>query len=445
MPTSEAYRDVINIICEPHRFVLVPCGVDLQKRQVTPAPMMEEDLLAILQNILRHNPTVVHEQDDRGYTLLHHAASYLNTPSSFFEALVEFDPSLQSVKTFSHESEVMADVLPFPGANFDGLEHDGCLPFHIACIQCNVLAAKYLLHIYPQSIDMSTRFGRNSLEVTLLSLTSCSYRGDFKAAPNLIAFLLQHKPDLISTHGICGNLPLHIICKAHMHDVAKQEFLATRLVKKLYDIFPEAMFMKNGIGETPINGNPVHLVDINRYALGYLAGELMFVAQYRHVVTIPDENGQLPLHHLLSWFRDGNYPALGTIKLITSAYPGSTRMVDNSGRIPLHVACTHLPWKTEQVAYLIDFDESTLQIKDDNDELPLHIACRNGTCALVSWILDKPSNGVAVPKRAGQLPIEMFLYQNIWLTSSVRNSLEYVQAVNDLLRANPGSLAHLIG
>jgi hypothetical protein len=58
----------------------------------------------------------------------------------------------------------------------------------------------------------------------------------------------------------------------------------------------------------------------------------------------------------------------------------------------------------------------------------------------MSYILGTSKRQLTELNNEGKLPIELLLYQAV----CNRDRLEYVQAVNKLLRANPESLTHLL-
>jgi ankyrin repeat protein len=88
---------------------------------------------------------------------------------------------------------------------------------------------------------------------------------------------------------------------------------------------------------------------------------------------------------------------------------------------------------------LVDASGASLKIKDSKGNLPLHIACRQGMCDIVNYILSKSECGVSAPNDERKLPIELLLYE----AKCDRSNVEYIQAVDGLLRANPEALSCL--
>ena len=99
--------------------------------------------------------------------------------------------------------------------------------------------------------------------------------------------------------------------------------------------------------------------------------------------------------------------------------------------MPLHYACRI--GQLDVVKFLLDFDEGSYKEVTLKGDLPLHIACLEGHCSDINHILEKADYGVSLRNQDGKLPIELLLEAHI-----DRESLEYVEAFNRLLRAHPG-------
>ena len=144
----------------------------------------EAELILRLEYILSKNPEVVRERDGYGHgrSLLHIAAGLRSV--GFVKLLVELD-----------------------SAPVRSRDIRGWLPFHIACMCCNVETVKYLYHEYPESIDMQDVTGDYPLHTLLSSATD---EHDFE---ELVRFLLEHDQGAVSTSNRWGHLPLHYACR----------------------------------------------------------------------------------------------------------------------------------------------------------------------------------------------------------------------------------------
>lgn len=83
----------------------------------------------------------------------------------------------------------------------------------------------------------------------------------------------------------------------------------------------------------------------------------------------------------------------------------------------------------------------SLRHADSNGNLPIHIACAQGKFDIVKVILERSTAFLSVQNNEGKIPIQLLLH-NSYVD---RNSLEYVQVVDAMLRANPADVAHLCG
>jgi ankyrin repeat protein len=116
---------------------------------------------------------------------------------------------------------------------------------------------------------------------------------------------------------------------------------------------------------------------------------------------------------------------------MVSAHPESTRVRDHMGFNPLHYACKFCNLDVVKIL-LADSNEDSLKEVTLSGEMPLHLACREGKCSVINWIMDRSDYGVSLRNKDGKLPIELLLCANV-----NRDSLEYVEAMNRLLRAYP--------
>ena len=104
----------------------------------------ESELLSQLEAILKENPNVARETDEDINTLLHWAA--MHRSPAFCKLLIDVNPDLVKI----------ADSY-------------NMLPFHDACLQCNVETAKYLFHLYPDCVFC--------VLITLIKMEKKSWKG----------------------------------------------------------------------------------------------------------------------------------------------------------------------------------------------------------------------------------------------------------------------------
>jgi ankyrin repeat protein len=356
------------------------------KSETRPEPELLELLKTIIQSI-QSNSSAVRERDARGCKLLHYAAQYRSV--DFIKLIVEAVGSLECAKA---------------------IDISGRLPIHVACYYGNVEVAKYLILLYPESINVTTRSGSSLLHLVLWT-RDCTE----KDREELTRFLILHDQGALAMPNRDGDLLLHSACRVRNRNFS--------VVKLLYDANPNAMKIRNNFGFTPLD---IALEDIKTAFVVFFVFQLKLQHQARDIVQ-PDANGQLPIHQVLRTPE----PSLGTIKLMVAANLDSLTTADNQGFRPIHIACKfgHL----RIVKYLIEVKEDSLRATTVRGYLPLHIACLSGKCHVVNYILERSDYGASLPIH-NKLPIELLLSD---LASCERNSLEYVEAVGCLLRLNP--------
>jgi ankyrin repeat protein len=366
----------------------------------------ESEILTRLRSLLENAPRVVLEQGSRGgYTLLHIAAQHSNP--IYCKLLLEFDPTGESLK--------------LSNANDD-------LPFHLALLFYNIETARYLLEAYPESINAIANGDQNCLhKLVYCGDWSGRLKKDSVRTIEFMGILLQQSPGLISAATTNGNLPLHIAC-SHGEDMST--------IKFLYNTYPEAIYLENNERFTPLG--VAQEVDIDdddiEGVISFFRDQLAILEEARNVTT-PDSGGQLPIHRAML----NEHVSVGTVKLVINFNAGSVLIADLTGNIPLHLACQHC--SMDIIECLVNSNAETLQIKDSSGDLPLHIACQHGKCDAVQWILEMTNGSwVSMENKDGELPIQLLLYE----ASCDRDGLEYVQAVNALLRAHPEAVAHLL-
>ena len=105
--------------------------------------------------------------------------------------------------------------------------------------------------------------------------------------------------------------------------------------------------------------------------------------------------------------------------------------LENNFAFPLHIACQYRD-SASVVQYLLELDTRTLRFVDIDNNTALHYACRGAKHDTIVLL----SHAVSVSKRNayGKLPIEL-----LWESNAVgdRESLEYMESVSRLLRADP--------
>ena len=303
---------------------------------------------------------------------------------------------------------------------------DGNLPIHLACIyDLESEFIELLIDRYPESVNIPDgSFNYYPLH----NYVRCF--GRQRQRLKTIQLLLRHDKGAVSTPDMYGDFPMHIAAKRCALDI----------VQGLFNAYPQAIYNENEYGKTPLDEARGHR---NRTIAIFLEDQLRLADQARRM-TNQDENGQLPIHHVLI----SRFASLGTIKLMAAANPTSISVADNEGRIPLHFAIQIGDIST--VKFLVETSEASLNVYDSNGNYALHHACLGGNCDTVSYILKQSTQGASLHNTDGMLPIELLLYgtscdfydeeHDQWH----RDTQAYTEAVFQLFCAYPDALKGLV-
>eukprot|EP00956_Cyclotella_meneghiniana_P041065 scaffold213573_cov36-Cyclotella_meneghiniana.AAC.2 len=367
----------------------------------------ESELPSRLEAILKANPNIVYQKEEKGgYTLLHNAAQ--GRSPEFCKLIIEMNP----------------DLVRMP----NDYGHD--LPFHMACYGANVDTAKYLFHLYPESINLPDVCGYSPLQILLVPREEIAHgylTGE--CALELVQFLLQNDQGAISTpkkdHNLLsddnGFLPLHHACRNR----------SMAFVKPIFNAYPEAIYIENDYGDTPLDEARNRRKE---EVLEFLENQVELERQAREERAL-DNHGQLPIHQALQ----NEDTSVGTVKLMMAAHPASAGMADNRGHTPLHIACE--VGNLDAIKYLMGIEPDLLKTSDLRGNAPLHLACLGGKCEAIPCILEQSTYGATLQNSDKLTPIELFLVKS----DCERDSQEYVEAVRSLLQVDPVEVLKCLG
>ena len=308
---------------------------------------------------------------------------------------------------------------------------NGLLPLHEACRYGdrvdNVDTIQYLLEIYPESINAPDNEGWTPIH-------KAAWIGKTKT----IELLLKHDPDVASKMTDNENedeapieqLPLHIAIRAVEHRNATGDIInfdsKFKSIKVLYDAYPEAINIRDGDGEAPLDmareENKEEIVNFLRIQLDYAQQ-----AQDTTAMTTPDEEGYLPIHRALL---QGN-ASLGSIKLLVGGNTAALRVADQKGVLPLHTACRNAT--ANIVKFLVDSYDG-LDISNSNQDYPLHYACQVANLDVIKYLMGRSTSRVSAANNDNKLPFYLLIESD---NEQVRDSLEFTEACFMLLQAHP--------
>ena len=305
------------------------------------------------------------------------------------------------------------------------VDSSGNLPFHRAC-ECNAsfLTAYYFYSLDKKSIEAMNSDGMYPIHLAVKSNDSAE----------VTQFLLHFHPEE-AAHAVNdrrNTLPLHLVSNAdNMNSESYERNLS--IVKILFDVYPEAILMRNNDSMLPIDLRDRSVYAYNAHMRRFLNRLTDNANNARNIdaMTSIDESGRLPLHNSI-WDR----AQLGSIKLIVNGNPSAVQAADANGSLPLHFACFRHCVAT--VNYLVELDSSALGQSDRIGNTPLHYACRAGNFSIIKSLLQKQPQPVYQTNAEKQLPIHLLWGFDRDIDRDIdRESADYVEAVWRLLRACP--------
>ena len=315
----------------------------------------------------------------------------------------------------------------YPGSERMQDDVDGRAPFHTAIRFNDIAAVEYFYKLYPEAencIVLNSSIPPipippiYSAIKRLVDENYCVRRGTI----DIVRFLLKCDPN-IKFHDELVNL-LSYTCDTASDDYNDCDIdEVIQVVEAIYDAYPEL-----------INDDELDIDDFHPRIQTFLNGGFVYASQAKdqRMMTIPDENGQLPLHQALE-----NNVRLGSIKLLVDGNPSAMREGDHNFAIPLHLACEH-SYYPEVIEYLVGLDPSLVRYEDADGNTALHYACRGAKYATIALLLDG-FDAVSVSKknRHSELPIDLFMESD---AVEDKESVEYTDIIFRLLRAYPGAM-----
>ena len=360
------------------------------------------------------------EGDVQGYLPIHFAVECKS--SEFCKVLIEAYPESVRVGVFYYDID------------FD------ILPIHGACRKGRLDTVKLLYEQYPESIDKRTGEGYLPIHEAVRTPT--------EKGTQVVDYLLHQDPDGVSkvVYGYSsddeGCLPLHLAC-AKIGNI--------KMVKHLFDLYPEAIREKNQSEELPIE----IAVDIhqrgprpprgyrrsfsetgkNGETVAYLQTQMNYARQANNKNSLrrPDRDGRLPIHRALN-----SGACLGAVKLFVQGNTNCARVTDQEGMLPLHIACECTT--ADVVKYLVEHDD-TMNIISAKQGSPLHHACHAGNCEAVNYLLDRQVASVSERNTNDKLPIHLLCdaANERW---GLRDTPLYVETIWRLLLAYPETVVN---
>ncbi len=401
-------------------------------------------------------PDSLRHEDNNGFTFLHlfcmNSCTNEEVAKKFIKMIVERFPEVLRHATSGGEllihcaaarqSPEFCRILSeaYPGSERMTMG-DGMLPFHFACEFNAVATAKFFYQLYPGSINVTDSDGYFPIHHAILSLKERRIRANNpEAAIEIVQFLLDCNPDVVLQKQR-ERLPFGVACSHYSFSVNADTAVDTALLKILqilYDAYPEAIEIEEIGVRVSLHR---HCEEIRTFLNGQLdyachSKDLRQMNAPHHLITTPDEDGQLPLHKALQ-----ENTCLGSIKLLVKGNSSAIRCLDNTGMLPLHVACQfHV--SVSVIEYLIGLYSCALETKDRCQNTVLHCACRGANHAIIAILLEKYGAAYLSARNSqGQLPIDLLFESE---AVGGRSGIEYTDSVYRLIRAQPETVMNLL-
>ena len=349
----------------------------------------------ILRCMLSIDPTLARETNDIDYLPIHHG---ICKSFAFCKELIDAYPESLRVRT-----------------------SEGSLPIHKACGYRGGRSAntiRYMLELYPESINARDSEGLLPIHHAVRGRKPAEGK---KA--EIVELLLMYDPEAATQKTTrLGRLPLHMACESYVGRLC--------VVQALFDVFPEAIRVLDGNGNTALTlATKRGLQSITNF----LETQQAYVTQAQDMTAMmtPDENGWLPLHRALE-----DKAPLGSIKLLLTGNLSAVRVPDNNTAFPLHIACEFSSVKVVQ--YLVELESIPIHQTDTNKDSILHYACRGGNLKVVKYLLDKHTSLVASVEvnRKGELPIHLLCEEGKDKVD-IADSTKCIEIIWRMLLANP--------
>eukprot|EP00984_Skeletonema_dohrnii_P017201 scaffold7783_cov85-Skeletonema_dohrnii-CCMP3373.AAC.2 len=294
--------------------------------------------------------------------------------------------------------------------------------FRVACYNRRVTEGiiRCLLEYFPSGASATDEHGQLPLHLALCNTVTL----------NIIQLLIDADPDSVRSVDEDGDVPLHHLCMNEELD----ETAALKILELLIEKHPQAVRHADDVGFLPIHAvcrNPNVTVNII---------QLLIDAAPESVCSV-ERVGYTPLHYLCMNEELDEAAALGILKLLLEKQPEAVRHVDNDGGLPVLNAASG-GRSPEFCRVLIESYPGSERMKDGNGNLPLHMACGNNTLATVEYLYKLYPDAINhATNSTGCYPIHYVITNLIHRT----NLTVAVDIVKFLLDSNPNVKLQKVG
>jgi len=240
----------------------------------------------------------------------------------------------------------------------------------------------------------------------------------------IIHCLLEYFPAAASATDYLGQTPLHYACAYNKH-------VTLNIIQLLNDAAPASVRSVNSHGRTPL-----HCLCTNKILDEAAALEILklLVEKCPEAAQHANNNGVLPIHLAAACGRRSTE----FCRPLIEAYPGSERITDVKGNLPLHWACSYNTLAT--VEYLYELYPEVIHHRSTTGNYPIHAAILG---VIKKSKRESPSDSVDIVKfllgcdpnvkfqKGGRMSLLHFTCRLDYNDSNIQAALEVVKAIYD--------------
>eukprot|EP00986_Skeletonema_menzelii_P017391 scaffold19231_cov69-Skeletonema_menzelii.AAC.1 len=230
--------------------------------------------------------------------------------------------------------------------------------------------------------------------------------------------------ELIERHGLTPNNHNHVSDYKFFRSACNNERVTEGIIRCLLEYFHDAASAAGNNGCLPL-----HKACYNKSATPNIIRLLIDAAP--DSVRSVSNKGNMPLHALCCNSKVDEAAAIQILKLLIEKYPEAIRHAHNGGCLPIQIAS----WGTssEFCRLLIDKNPGSERITDAQGAMPLHKACAINSLATVEYLYRQYPDAINHAATGGHYPI----HYAILGTRNRDNPAAAVETVQFLLDCDP--------
>eukprot|EP00985_Skeletonema_marinoi_P019971 scaffold11644_cov124-Skeletonema_marinoi.AAC.2 len=331
--------------------------------------------IGIIQLLIDAAPDSVRHQDNAGLMALHHLCSnreldemtaspilkllLVKNPESIYHANNDGLIPIHVACMVSQSTEFCRGLIEAFPYSVRMPTNVGMLPIHTACVNNTVTTVEYLYKLYPDAINHASTHGLNPIHAAIMGL---DFRFEQIAAVKVVQFLLGCDPNVKFQEALQGESLLHYACRCEYNKTHTE--VPIEIIKVLYEANPELIRKEDSGGRLPL-----HKICSNPSQDETATFEILKLLLAMHPESIRHVNkGQLPIHIASMTSKSREF-----CRVLIEAYPGSERMTNVLGMLPIHCACVNNTVATVEYLYKL-YPDAINHVPREDGLYPIHLA-----------------------------------------------------------------------